>query len=114
MEKLMEVTAAASQQVCAMAQEEGFPPRLRIAIQGGGCSGFRYHFAFEETVADDDQRLLPDEPGGLEIVVDPISALYLHGAVLDFEKTVFQSQLVLRNPNARHTCGCGHSFDVAT
>lgn len=113
MAKLIEVTAAASQQVCAMAQEEGMPARLRIAIQGGGCSGFRYHFAFEDTVAEDDQRVLPEVPEGLEIVVDPVSALYLQGAVLDYESSVFQSQLVLRNPNAKHTCGCGHSFDVA-
>lgn len=78
---------------------------LRLSIQGGGCSGFRYRFDLTETEGDD---ILVDAG----IVTDPISAVYLEGAVLDFHDDLFSQSFVLNNPNVTTTCGCGESFGV--
>lgn len=106
---LIQVTPDAVAKIRAIALEEGRAPRLRIAIEGGGCSGFRYRFDFEETV-DEDDHLIP--LGALDVVVDPVSAMYLRGATLSHEESLLGSQLTLRNPNATHTCGCGSSFST--
>lgn len=108
---LLEVTSQAIEKVTAIAQEEGHPACLRIAIEGGGCSGFRYHFTFEDQVAQDDHLI---STNGLDVVVDPISALYLQGATLSYEENLSGAQLTLRNPHAKSTCGCGQSFETVT
>lgn len=78
---------------------------LRVAIEGGGCAGFRYQFTFDEPEADD----LRLEDGHIRVWVDPVSAGYLTDAELDYTSSLLASQFVLRNPQARGSCGCGQS-----
>jgi iron-sulfur cluster assembly protein len=82
---------------------------LRVAIQGGGCSGFQYGLGFD-TVAEGDLEL---ELQGVPVVVDPFSAPYLRGTTIDFLNTIEESGFKIDNPNATASCGCGHSFTVA-
>ena len=80
---------------------------LRVSIVGGGCAGMEYRFE-EDTLAEEgDLEFLKH---GIRVLVDPVSAAYLDGATLDFVEERFNAQFVLRNPNAKHTCGCGSSF----
>ena len=83
---------------------------LRVAIQGGGCSGFQYGLGFDAGPVDDDVTL---EQHGVSIVIDPHSAPYLKGATIDFLSGLEESGFKIDNPNAQASCGCGHSFTVA-
>jgi iron-sulfur cluster assembly protein len=83
---------------------------LRLAIQGGGCSGFQYGLGFDSGAAEGD---LEYELEGVRVVVDPFSAPYLRGASIDFLNTIQESGFKIDNPNAAASCGCGHSFTVA-
>ena len=83
---------------------------LRVAIQGGGCSGFQYGLGFDSGAVDDD---LVTEQHGVTVVVDPHSAPYLKGATVDFLSGLQESGFKIENPNAQASCGCGHSFTVA-
>ena len=88
--------------------EEGKPElKLRVYIQGGGCSGFQYGFTFEDRSAEDD---LAVERDGVTLLVDPLSLQYLMGAEVDYRESLQGAQFVIRNPNAKTTCGCGSSF----
>jgi iron-sulfur cluster assembly protein len=82
---------------------------LRVAIQGGGCSGFQYGLGFDAGPVDDDATL---EQHGVTIVIDPYSAPYLKGATIDFLSGLEESGFKIDNPNAQASCGCGHSFTV--
>ncbi len=82
---------------------------LRVAIEGGGCSGFQYGLGFSTGAEQDDQVI---EFNGVTVVVDPFSAPYLKGARIDFLNTIDQSGFKIDNPNASSSCGCGHSFQV--
>ena len=82
---------------------------FRVAINGGGCSGFQYSFDLTEREDDD---IIVDESGEHAIVTDAISQMYLDGAVLDFKDEIFSKMFVLENPNVKTTCGCGASFSV--
>ena len=82
---------------------------LRVAVEGGGCSGFQYGFTFEESVNDDDTQVTKDT---VTLLIDPMSLQYLTGAEIDFQDNVQGSQFVIKNPNAETTCGCGSSFSV--
>jgi len=103
-------TPAAAAKVRALVEEEGNPElALRVYIQGGGCSGFQYGFEFDENHAEDDLALITD---GATLLVDPLSLQYLMGAEIDYTENLAGAQFVVRNPNARTTCGCGSSFSV--
>lgn len=103
-------TDAAAGKVRELIAEEGNPGlKLRVYITGGGCSGFQYGFTFDEEHADDDFALDKD---GVVLLVDPLSLQYLTGAEIDYSESLTGSQFVIRNPNARTTCGCGSSFTV--
>jgi iron-sulfur cluster insertion protein len=78
-------------------------PFLRISIQGGGCSGFKYSFDFDQAKADDDFE-------AHKVLVDSFSMQYLNGATLDYVDDLSGSEFVIRNPNAKSTCGCKSSF----
>jgi iron-sulfur cluster insertion protein len=82
---------------------------LRVYIQGGGCSGFQYGFAFEDSAQEDDAVF---EKEGVSLVVDPLSFQYLMGAEVDYKEDLQGARFVINNPNAATTCGCGSSFSV--
>ena len=83
---------------------------LRVAIQGGGCSGFQYGLGFDTGAAEGDHELRLE---GVRVVVDSYSAPYLEGATIDFLNGLQESGFKIENPNAVSSCGCGHSFQVA-
>jgi iron-sulfur cluster insertion protein len=106
----LRMTPAAAAKVRALVAEEANPNlKLRVYITGGGCSGFQYGFAFEEAAEEDDLHL---EQEGVTLLVDPLSLQYLGGAEIDYSESLVGAQFVVRNPNARTTCGCGSSFAV--
>ena len=92
------------------AEPAGEAEVLRVAIQGGGCSGFEYALGFDRGPQADDHEL-----GfyGVRVVVDPFSAPYLQGSTIDFLEGLQESGFKIDNPNAVSACGCGHSFQVA-
>ena len=92
-----------------IAEENNPDLKLRVFVNGGGCSGFQYGFTFDEIKNDDDFEI---EKNGLVFLVDPMSYQYLVGAEIDYTESLQGSQFVIRNPNAETTCGCGSSFSV--
>jgi iron-sulfur cluster assembly protein len=108
---LVSLTEAAAVKVKdLMAQEPaGEADVLRIAVQGGGCSGFEYALGFDHGAAEGDLRL---ESNGVSLVVDPYSAPYLQGAEIDYLETIQETGFKISNPNVVSACGCGHSFQV--
>ena len=103
-------TAAAAGKVRELIAEEGNPGlKLRVYISGGGCSGFQYGFTFDEARAEDDFAV---DKEGVTLLVDPLSLQYLAGAEIDYSESLSGAQFVIRNPNAKTTCGCGSSFSV--
>ncbi|QDH69051.1 iron-sulfur cluster insertion protein ErpA [Marilutibacter alkalisoli] len=103
-------TLAAAAKVRELIAEEGNDAlKLRVYIQGGGCSGFQYGFEFDESQAEDD---LAVETDGVTLLVDPLSLQYLMGAEVDYTESLHGAQFVIRNPNAKTTCGCGSSFSA--
>lgn len=106
----VEFTDAAAHKVRELVAEEGNNDlKLRVYIHGGGCSGFQYGFEFDELQADDDVAVVTD---GMTLVIDPLSMQYLAGAVIDYTESLHGAQFVIRNPNAKTTCGCGSSFSA--
>ncbi len=108
---LITLTPVAAQKVRELLAEEpdGDSLVLRVAIQGGGCSGFQYGLGFDSSSVEGDLEL---ELEGVSVVVDPFSAPYLQGATIDFLNTIQESGFKIENPNAVSSCGCGHSFQV--
>jgi iron-sulfur cluster assembly protein/iron-sulfur cluster insertion protein len=80
---------------------------LRVAVRPGGCSGFSYEMFFDSEIADDD---IATTAGNVKVVVDPVSAPMLRGAVLDYKDGLQGAGFHINNPNAQRTCGCGNSF----
>ena len=106
----LEFTPAAAAKVRQLIAEEGNAGiKLRVFIQGGGCSGFQYGFEFDEGQSEDDFAIVTE---GATLLVDPLSLQYLAGAVVDYSESLSGAQFVIRNPNAKTTCGCGSSFTV--
>jgi iron-sulfur cluster insertion protein len=104
------LTESAAAKVRELLREEGNPNlKLRVYITGGGCSGFQYGFSFDEQSSEDDVAI---ERDGTTLIVDPISLQYLAGAEVDYTESLAGAQFVIRNPNAKTTCGCGSSFSV--
>ncbi len=107
---LITFTPAAAKKVGGMIKDEGNPNlKLRVYIQGGGCSGFQYGFSFDEEINEGDEVVVTD---GVTLVVDPMSMQYLEGAEVDYVEGLQGAQFVVRNPNATTTCGCGSSFSI--
>ena len=108
---MLTITASAINKVRDLLVEEKLPSNsaLRMFVQGGGCSGYQYGFAFDKEIAEDD---FVTENEGVKVVVDMISSQYLQGATLDYKEEKFNSQFVISNPNAKSTCGCGSSFNA--
>ena len=108
---LVTLTASAASKIKQLMAEEpaGEAEVLRVAIQGGGCSGFQYGLGFDRGTEAGDVEL---EQHGVRVVVDPFSAPYLQGATVDFVDGIQESGFKIDNPNAVSSCGCGHSFQV--
>jgi iron-sulfur cluster insertion protein len=103
-------TDNAAAKVKSLIEEEGNDAlKLRVFVQGGGCSGFQYGFTFDEEVNEDDTSLLKN---GVTLLIDAMSYQYLVGAEIDYKDDINGSQFVIKNPNATSTCGCGSSFSA--
>jgi len=109
---LVTLTEGAAQKVSRLMAEEpaGEAEVLRVAIQGGGCSGFEYALGFDRGAQAGDHEL---EFHGVRVVVDPFSAPYLQGSTIDFLEGLQESGFKIDNPNVASACGCGSSFQVA-
>jgi iron-sulfur cluster assembly accessory protein len=92
-----------------MSQQSPAPLGLRVAVVGGGCSGFTYHMAFESQANGADNVY---EFDGLKVLVDQMSEMYLDGAEIDYVESLEGAGFKFSNPNVRSTCGCGSSFAV--
>lgn len=89
--------------------------KLRVSITGGGCSGFQYGFSFDEEINEDDtiiEQKCSDGESSVMLLIDSMSYQYLHEAEIDYIKSIQGEQFVIRNPNAKTTCGCGSSFSM--
>ena len=107
-QKSVVLTDGAAAKVKGLLEQEGRDDlRLRIAVQPGGCSGLRYSLFFDERSIDGDQVT---DFGGVEVVVDRMSAPYLKGASIDFVDTIEKQGFTIDNPNATGSCACGDSF----
>ena len=103
-------TDSAAAKVADLIAEEGNTElKLRVFVQGGGCSGFQYGFTFDEDINEDDTEF---EKNGVTLLVDSMSYQYLVGAEIDYKEDINGSQFVIKNPNATTTCGCGSSFSA--
>lgn len=105
---VLTISDAALGRVRELVRENGDPAlRLRVSVEGGGCSGFQYGFRLDAEQAADDFVLGRD---GVGLLVDPVSMQFLGGAQLDYVEKLAGAHFVIRNPNAKATCGCGTSF----
>lgn len=105
---MIEITESAAKRISKVIKEENsLNNKLRIYVEGGGCSGFKYGFALVDDTEVDDFDI---EAYGIHVLVDPISFQYLQGSTLDYKKKLFSEEFVLNNPNAKTSCGCGSSF----
>jgi len=101
---------SAASKVKELVDEEGNPDlKLRVFVQGGGCSGFQYGFTFDEVVNEDDTQMAKN---GVTLLIDAMSLQYLVGAEIDYKEDLQGAQFVIENPNATTTCGCGSSFST--
>jgi len=101
-------TDSAAAKVKQLIDEEGNAAlKLRVFVQGGGCSGFQYGFTFDEETNEDDTVM---ENGGVTLLIDAMSFQYLVGAEIDYKEDLQGAQFMIKNPNATSTCGCGSSF----
>lgn len=106
----------AADKVASLIADEGNPSlNLRVEINGGGCSGFQYGFRFDDVILEDDtviEQRCSDGHSSVKLLVDAISYQYLNNAEIDYVKNIQGEQFVIRNPNAKTTCGCGSSFSM--
>lgn len=104
------VSDSAARQVARLLAAEGNPKQaLRVAVLGGGCSGFQYRFSFEDDRNADD---LVIEKGGITVLVDPVSAGYMAGSEIDYVEDMIGASFQVKNPKAVSSCGCGTSFSL--
>jgi len=103
------VSPRAAKRIATILSGEGQSAMLRLAVTGGGCSGFQYNFALDETRMDDDLFI---EESGAKILIDSVSLDFLAGAEIDFTDDLMGQAFKVNNPNATSSCGCGTSFSV--
>ena len=109
-ERLIKVTANAGRKVSSLLTRQGRPAGvLRVAVIGGGCSGLQYKMDLQDAPASRDILV---ETGGIRVVVDPKSALYVTGSELDYLEALQEGGFKVKNPNAATTCSCGESFSA--
>jgi iron-sulfur cluster insertion protein len=103
------LSPSAAQRIHAIGKAEGRPVMLRVAVEGGGCSGFQYQFDLVEDAQPDDLRI---ERDGAAALVDEMSLVLLKGSEIDFVDELAGAEFRVRNPNAKSSCGCGVSFSI--
>ena len=103
------LSPSAAQRIQAIGAQEGRPVMLRVAVEGGGCSGFQYQFDLVDEAQPDDLRI---ERDGAAALVDELSLVLLKGSVIDFVDDLAGAEFRVRNPNAKSSCGCGVSFSI--
>ena len=108
-ETTFSVTDSAAKRIAFLAAKEPKPVMMRVAVLGGGCSGFQYGFTFDEVTNEDDTQMTKN---GVTLLIDAMSLQYLVGAEIDYKDDLQGAQFVIKNPNATTTCGCGSSFSV--
>ena len=107
---MITITTRAATRVRDLLIDEKDPSlKLRIFVQGGGCSGMQYGFTFDQEQNEDDFDI---EVDGVHFLVDSMSSQYLQGAEIDYTESVMGSEFKIKNPNAQTSCGCGSSFSV--
>jgi iron-sulfur cluster insertion protein len=107
---MITLTESAKNKIKDLLSEENNPRiKLRVFVQGGGCSGFQYGFTFDEETSEDDFVLNED---GVELLIDSASGMYLQGATINYKEELMGSNFSIENPNATTTCGCGSSFGI--
>lgn len=107
---MITLTESAKNKIKDLLLEENNPRiKLRVFVQGGGCSGFQYGFTFDEETSEDDFVLNDD---GVELLIDSASGMYLQGATINYREELMGSNFSIENPNATTTCGCGSSFGI--
>jgi iron-sulfur cluster insertion protein len=110
-ERRIVISESAARRVAFLkTQEEAADAFLRIAVSGGGCSGFQYGFSFDESRQDGDVVF---ERDGVQVIVDDVSLDLLNGAEIDFVEDMMGASFQIKNPNAASSCGCGNSFSIA-
>jgi len=113
-------TDAAASKVFSLIEEENNPALcLRVFITGGGCSGFQYGFTFDDEINEDDkvvEKIISNEKAAethsVKLLIDAMSYQYLQGATIDYREDINGAQFIIKNPNAKTTCGCGSSFSA--
>ena len=103
------VTDRAFARIAAINAENGGAQSLRVAVEGGGCSGFQYDISLADGGADDDLVL---EKDGIKVLIDPVSLPFLSNATIDYVTEIIGARFVVNNPNAVSSCGCGTSFSL--
>lgn len=103
------LSPAAAERLKAISQAEGKPVMLRVAVEGGGCSGFQYQLDLVDQAQPDDLRI---ERDGAAALVDEVSLVLLKGSEIDFVDELVGAEFKIRNPNAKSSCGCGVSFSI--
>ena len=103
------VSARAAKRIAQILKSESAGAMLRVAVTGGGCSGFQYNFAIDDARLEDD---LVVERDGATVLIDPVSLDFLKGAEIDFVDDLIGQSFKINNPNATASCGCGTSFSV--
>lgn len=104
---MITITEAAQTKISEVLAEEGSSSKLRMFIQGGGCSGFSYGFTIDDAQNEDDFEI---PAGATSVLIDSLSLQYLEGAVVDYKDDLEGSRFAITNPKAASTCGCGSSF----
>src|SRR5215467_13952574 len=103
------LTDRAARRIAEILKEEPGDPMLRVAVTGGGCSGFQYDFCLDDSRADDDLLIARD---GAKVLIDSVSLDFLKGAEIDFVDEMIGAAFRINNPNATSSCGCGTSFSI--
>lgn len=103
------VTDRAFSRIAAIRAAEGDAQALRVAVLGGGCSGFQYEITLDDTATEDDLVL---EKDGSRVLIDTVSLPFLSNAVIDFSTELIGARFIVQNPNATSSCGCGTSFSM--
>lgn len=107
---MINLSSSAIDKIKELVEEEGNPDlKLRVFVQGGGCSGFQYGFTFDEIQNEDDFEF---DFKGVKVLVDSMSNQYLDSAEINYVEDITGSQFTVKNPEAKTTCGCGSSFSV--